>query len=35
MESLVINDKYLEFNSEINQEPVKIRKHGCNMTELR
>ena len=35
MESLAGNDKYFQFNPEINREPVKIRKNRCNMTELR
>ena len=34
MESLADNDKYFQFNPEINREPVKIRKNRCNMTEL-
>ena len=34
MESLAGNDKYFQFNPEINREPVKIRKNRCNMTEL-
>ena len=34
MKSLVGNDKYLKFNSEINWEPVETHKNRCNMTEL-
>ena len=34
MESLADNDKYFQFNPEINREPVRIRKNRCNMTEL-
>ena len=34
MESLLGNDKYFEFNPEINWESVKIRKNRFNITEL-
>ena len=34
MKSLGGNDKYFQFNPEINQEPVKIRKNRCTMSEL-
>ena len=32
MESLVSNDKYLEFNSKINREPVEICKNSVPIT---
>ena len=34
MERLAGNDKYFQFDPEINREPVKIRKNRRNMTEL-
>ena len=35
MKSLVGNDKYFKFNSEINRKPMEIFKNGCSVAEHR